>query len=178
MKPFALINADDYYGPQGFKTLHNYLTSPDASVCIVAYILQNTLSGNGTVSRGVCSTSADGHLSAIAELTGIERKSDGSVRDDAGTDLDPDARVSMNMWGFSHAFLNSLDEKLNTFLKEHGTELKSELFLPLIVDERVKEEGLTVDMLESHDAWLGVTYPEDKAAVQDALKASKRFTTT
>ncbi len=169
--PFAIINADDYYGPASYKELHRSLTQPNASACIVSYVLENTLSGHGSVSRGVCATHEDHTLADICERTDIARQDDGRILDSTQTILDPQSPVSMNMWGFSPRFLDALETELITFLTEHGQEPKAEFYLPAAVDNQVKAGQLTVDLLQSPDTWLGVTYPEDKATVMTALQA-------
>lgn len=159
--PFVVINADDYYGKSAYKIIHDYLVENN-DLCMVGYKLGNTLTENGTVSRGVCETK-DGYLNGIVENTSIDKNS--------GIPLD--SLVSMNMWGFTPDIFAKLDEGFRAFLKTNTNELKGEYFIPLLVDHLIKEEGKKIKVLPANERWYGVTYKEDKDSVKEAFK---RFT--
>lgn len=181
--PFAVINADDYYGAHAFQVIYNYLANHEDDdkyrYCMVGYILGNTLTENGHVARGVCSTDEQGYLTDICERTHIEKKGDGAVyTEDDGTtwtDISVDSVVSMNMWGFSNSILKELRDRFPVFLEKNleTNPLKCEYFLPSVVGELLDEEKATVEVLKSEDKWYGVTYKEDKAVVTAAIKNMK-----
>lgn len=181
--PFAVINADDFYGRDAFVQLYNHLISIEEEdpmkIAMVGYILENTLTDNGHVARGVCRVNEDGYLEKIDERTMIQ-KIDGQAHfsEDGGETFVPvanDAPVSMNMWGFPLAYLKALEEKfpvfLNTTVKENP--LKSEFYLPVVVDELLTEKSATVKVLRSADKWYGVTYKEDKPEVMAGIQGLK-----
>ncbi len=181
--PFAVINADDYYGRQAFEQIYKFLTdhSDDEKYrwCMVGYVLGNTLTDHGHVSRGVCRIDDRGYLQGIQELTHIEKRPGGAVyTEDGGAvwkDIDVDSVVSMNMWGFSRSILKELKERFPKFL-ERGLKadpLKCEYFLPAVVGELLAEGKATVEVLKSMDQWYGVTYQEDKEAVTAAIGQMK-----
>lgn len=181
--PFAVINADDYYGAHAFREIYDYLSSHEDDekyrYCMVGYILGNTLTDNGHVARGVCTTDDSGYLKDICERTHIERRgADAAYTEDDGatwTDISVDSVVSMNMWGFSRSILKELQERFSKFL-ETGLEtnpLKCEYFLPSVVGELLEEDKATVEVLKSEDKWYGVTYKEDKAVVTAAIQGMK-----
>lgn len=181
--PFAVINADDYYGAHAFREIYDYLSNHEDDekyrYCMVGYILGNTLTDNGHVARGVCTTDDSGYLKDICERTHIERRGEGAVftEDDGATwvDISVDSVVSMNMWGFSRSILKELQERFSKFL-ETGLEtnpLKCEYFLPSVVGELLEEDKATVEVLKSEDKWYGVTYKEDKAVVTAAIQGMK-----
>ena len=173
--PFAVINADDYYGPQAFKVMYDYLsTHEDGEVydyCMVSYLLKNTVSENGKVSRGVCQANPDGTLHSVIERTRIETYEGGIhyTEDEGATwvDLPGETQVSMNLWGFGKSFLEEADRRFAGWLTEHLAKdpLKCEYFLPLVVTELLEEGKATVKVLNSTDQWYGVTYREDKPVV-------------
>ena len=173
--PFAVINADDYYGPQAFKVMYDYLsTHEDGEVydyCMVSYLLKNTVSENGKVSRGVCQTNPDCTLHSVVERTRIETYEGGIhyTEDEGATwvDLPGETQVSMNLWGFGKSFLEEADRRFAGWLTEHLAKdpLKCEYFLPLVVTELLEEGKATVKVLNSTDQWYGVTYREDKPVV-------------
>ena len=178
--PFVVINADDYYGKSAFKVIYEHLCkiADDAKqhYCMVGYELGKTVSDFGSVARGVCQTNEDGMLSAIVERTRIE-KYEGGIRfteDDGATwaDLSADTIVSMNMWGFSPAFLEELEARFPNFLDKALVEnpAKAEYFLPLAVEWLLQEGKADVKVLTSADKWFGVTYAADKPVVVAALK--------
>ena len=181
--PFAVINADDYYGAHAFQEIYDYLTSHSDDekyrYCMVGYRLGNTLTDNGHVARGVCSADENGYLTDICERTQIEKKGNGAAytEDDGETwvEIPMDAVVSMNVWGFSNSMLKELKDRFPKFLEENlkANPMKCEYFLPFVVDELLKEDKATVEVLKSEDKWYGVTYKEDKAVVTAAIKRMK-----
>lgn len=181
--PFVAINADDYYGKQAFLDLYRYLTEYEDDIqyhfAMGGYHLKNTLTENGHVARGVCSISADGYLTDIAERTHIAwRNGVPAFTEDDGatwTELSPDATVSMNMWGFSRNFLRETEERFSEFLENSLKEnpLKCEYYIPTVVHELLEEEKATVQVLKTADKWYGVTYIEDKPLVEAAIAQMK-----
>ena len=176
-KPFAVINADDYYGKTAFQTIYNALKSmPETNhACMVAYQLKNTVSENGAVTRGVCECNAGGNLVKVTETYKILPCQDGSIRDfnkdDEGAVLNPNAPVSMNFWGFTPWIFDKLNHYLASFLDAlPPDDLKQESPLPVCIDALMAANEITVKVLQTDAVWFGVTYPEDKAFVQDALK--------
>ena len=178
--PFAVINADDYYGKSAFKTLHAYLAEehqlPEGvqDISMVAFRLGNTLSDNGGVTRGVCSLDAAGHLTGIQETKNIIRTENGAGADNGGviTALDLNAPVSMNMWGLQPSFIELLKEGFVSFLEKELSDAGSgsgEYLLPIYIDELLKAGRAQVKVLESSDTWFGVTYQEDKDSVKAAF---------
>ena len=175
--PFAVINSDDYYGKEGYKALYQALcNAKDGEYCMVGYELGKTVTDNGYVARGVCTTDDQGNLLYIQERTHIEVQGD-AIRftedGDNWTQLAPDTTVSMNMWGFVPSFLNELESKFATFMKTLAVTNpeKGEFFLPFAVDELLQEGKATVKVLRSADKWYGVTYAADKPQVVAALRA-------
>ena len=178
-EPFVVINADDYYGKEAFVKLHDFLVSGEDlgrefTMGMGGFILKNTLSDNGTVTRGVSVVDENGLLSQVHETTGIEMGEDGQIKCDSEEVqewISPEDKVSMNMWAGYPEFLNFLAEDFKDFLAnvEEG-DLKSEYLLPNIVDKLLKEERANVKVLETQDRWFGVTYKEDKETVQEAFK--------
>ena len=156
--PFTIINADDYYGKEAYKLIHDYIVNEKA-MCMVGYRLGNTLTDNGTVARGVCEME-DGYLKSIVENTSIDKNS--------GIPLD--TLVSMNMWGFMPDIFDKLEERFKVFLANNDNPLKGEYFIPLFVDYMIKEENQKIKVLDSNDKWYGVTYKEDKDSVVEAFK--------
>ena len=179
--PFAVINADDYYGKSAFRTIFDYLSNATdgdvADYCMVGYELGKTVTEYGSVARGVCQTGADGYLKSIVERTKIETYPGGIhfTEDDGATwtDLSADTPVSMNMWGFTPGFLDALDAGLPEFLAEKvpANPLKAEYLLPTTVSGMLNAGKATVKVLRSADKWYGVTYAADKPQVVAALKA-------
>ncbi len=177
--PFAVINADDYYGPEAFKVIYEYLsTHQDGAVydyCMVSYLLKNTVSENGTVSRGVCVVNPDGTLHSVTERTGIETYEGGirctSLTGEGTDDLPVEAPVSMNLWGFGKSFLDEADHRFAGWLRENlpKNPLKCEYFLPTVASELIDEGKAAVTVLKSTDKWYGVTYREDKPTVVAAI---------
>lgn len=182
--PFAVINADDYYGSHAFKMAYDFLTTnEDSEDCyrymMVGYKVENTLTEHGHVSRGVCVTDEEGHLMTINERTHIEKRGEGAAytEDDGATwvTIPEGSNVSMNMWGFTASMLKELRDRFPKFLEENieKNPMKCEYFLPFVVDELLAEKKATVKVLESMDKWYGVTYKEDKPFVVAAIQGLK-----
>ena len=181
--PFAVINADDYYGQQAFQMIYDYLASHEDTdryqYTMVGYLLENTLTENGHVARGVCGTNADGKLTEITERVRIEKRADGpAYTEDDGATWTPlacDTVVSMNMWGFTNSMLPEIRDRFAAFLSENLSKnpLKCEYFLPFVVDELIREDKAEVTVLKSKDRWYGVTYREDKPVVVAAIQSLK-----
>lgn len=155
--PFAVINADDFYGQGSYKTIHDHLVS-SSDMCMVAYKLGNTLTENGTVSRGVCETE-NGYLKSVTEMTALDRNS--------GVPLD--TPVSMNMWGLAPDIFPYIEKEFKLFLDEKIAVPKSECFLPSVISKRIVEENKPVRVLETPEKWYGVTYREDMESVKAAM---------
>lgn len=175
--PFAVINADDFYGAEAFDALYQFLNdAPNHDqnrYCMVGYRLENTLTENGTVSRGVCQSDAAGNLQSILERTAIGRDADGIIRCEDGSVLPPDTAVSLNVWGFTPSFLTELTGMLARFLAQQLPQNpeKAELYLPFAVDELIRSGKASARVLTTPAHWFGVTYREDKPAVQKAIAA-------
>ncbi|MGN1121344.1 MAG: NDP-sugar synthase [Eubacteriales bacterium] len=157
--PFAVINADDFYGKGGYKELKKHFET-STETCMVGYKLQNTVSENGTVARGICEIE-NGYLTGVTEHLSIPKDND----------FPADTIASMNMFGFMPKLFDELESGFVKFLAEQGTELKSEYLLPRIVDKMIKQDGEKVKVLYTDDKWYGVTYKEDKQSVVDAIAA-------
>lgn len=175
--PFAVINADDYYGKSAFQTVYDSLSALPAEgrAAMVAYYLKNTVSENGAVTRGVCGRGPDGTLQKVTETYKIEPCPDGTIRDfdtaDQGAVLDPDALVSMNFWAFTPWIFAKLEKAMDAFVKRLAPDdLKTEYPLPVMIDEMMRAGEITVDVLETDAVWFGVTYPEDKLYVRGELR--------
>ncbi len=177
-EPFAVINADDYYGKDAFTamagSLHR-LQGTENKASMVAYYLKNTVSENGHVTRGVCSKDSDGNLVKVTETYKILPFPDGTIRDindnPDGVILDPNALVSMNFWGFAPSFFEAGEKYLKAFLaSDEGDPLKKEYVLPAMVDTMMHKDGLKVEVLSTDAVGFGVTYKEDKAYVAGELK--------
>jgi len=167
-EPFAVINADDFYGAASFRALANHLQSGTPDYAMVGFTLRNTLSEFGTVARGVCHVDEEGYLKDIAELKAIEREGTHITNtDEEGreTSLSGGEVVSMNMWGFTPEVFPLLNKHFQDFLKSHGQELKSECFIPSTVNELLFSKQARVKVLRSGDSWFGVTYREDHPRV-------------
>lgn len=177
-EPFVVINADDYYGKEAFVKVHDYLVQerPDngkMDFCMAGFILGNTLSDNGAVTRGVCKVK-DGFLTDVVETSGIVKTAQGAAAPDENGELveiDANAHVSMNMWGLTPDFLDVVETGFIDFLgKVKPGDIKAEYLLPTIVDSLIKSGEATVKVLETRDKWFGVTYKEDKQSVVDAFR--------
>ena len=169
-EPFAVINADDFYGKEAFQVLADFLRSAEGkkgAYCMVGYRVANTLSENGTVSRGVCSTDENGNLTNVIERTKIEDKNGTIVFTEDGVDtpLDPNTPVSMNCWGFTPDYFEYSEQAFRLFLAEHGRELKSESYIPSLVNQLITSGKATCQVLDTTAKWFGVTYIEDRPQV-------------
>lgn len=170
-EPFAVINADDYYGRESFSILADYLRSIEGTngrYAMVGYRVCNTLSESGTVSRGVCQTDKDGYLTNITERTKILRANDGIIRyieEEKETALDDNTPVSMNMWALTPDYFHYSEQAFVKFLQEHGQELKSEFYIPVMVDNLISSGKATCKVLDTPSKWFGVTYATDREQV-------------
>jgi hypothetical protein len=171
-EPFAVINADDFYGAEGYRALAKHLTSGTPDYAMVGFTLRNTLSDFGSVARGVCRVNRDNYLEYIEELTKVEHDGDGAKNTDpAGivTKLTGNEAVSMNMWGFTPAVFGLLEENFKQFLEQSGSELKSECYIPNTVGALVSSGKARVKVLPTNDSWFGVTYRGDHATVVESI---------
>ena len=169
-EPFAVINADDFYGRESFQVLADFLHSVEGKqgeYCMVGYRVCNTLSENGSVSRGICSTDENGFLTGVVERTHIEEVGQKIVFTEDGKDtvIDPMSPVSMNMWGFTPEYFRYVDEAFRAFLDAHGQELKAEFYIPTLVNDLIQAGRATCRVLDTPSRWFGVTYPEDRPQV-------------
>lgn len=180
-EPFLVINADDYYGKEAYREAYAYLTGRKDDnayeACMVGFVLKNTLSDNGGVTRGVCKVDEHRMLSEIVETSNIVKTAEGAAvqTEDGAVPIDVESEVSMNMWGLSPKFFEVLDKGVNEFLEKLDPEnLKGEYLLPTIIGDLLKEGKMRVEVRKSHDEWFGVTYKEDKpdvvAAIQKLIK--------
>ena len=174
--PFAVINADDFYGRSAFEKMAAFLEgeTPDSTnMAMVGFILKNTLSDNGSVSRGVCFISPDGYLEKVVEGTKITKTENGIenlAEEDELKSLTGDEIVSMNMWGFTPVVFQELKKQFHEFLEQHLNTPKSEFYIPYAVDRMIKDGVATVKVLKSSDSWFGVTYREDKPVVIEGIR--------
>ncbi len=182
--PFAVINADDYYGREAFQKIYDYLQSHEDDgkyrYAMVGYHLENTLTENGHVARGICEVNDRGELVSVTERTRIEKKEQGAAytEDEGATwvDLPLGTIVSMNMWGFTAGFLGEIEKGFAAFLEKGLKEnpLKCEYFLPTVVSSLLHEDRAAVAVLTTADKWYGVTYKEDKPVVENAIRSFKK----
>ncbi len=173
-EPFAVINADDFYGAEGYRVLAEHLQAWSPDYAMVGFVLRNTLSDFGSVARGVSKADSGGYLETVVELTSVERDGNGAKNTDPSgnvTSLTGDELVSMNMWGFNPQIFPQLRERFHAFLERSGNELKSEHFVPTAVNELVSSGKARVKVLRTNDAWFGVTYREDRPRVVDSIAA-------
>lgn len=166
--PFIVINADDYYGKEGFKAVHEYLVNGGKS-CMAGFVLKNTLSDNGGVTRGICKMDEQNNLTEVVETKNIIKTSDGAEAD--GIKIDTESLVSMNMWGLTPAFLETLEEGFKVFFKEEVPEnpMKAEYLIPIFIGQLLDQDKMSVKVLKSNDTWYGMTYKEDVAAVKESF---------
>lgn len=178
-EPFLVINADDYYGKKAFKLIHDYLIQENEGdkqyqFCMAGFVLGNTLSDNGAVTRGVCVVDEKGNLVGVNETGGIVKTASGAAcdgPDNTQLPLDVNSHVSMNMWGFTPDFFDELENGFKAFLSQlKEGDIKSEYLLPKVVDQLIKDNKASVAVLETDDKWFGVTYKEDKSAVVDSIR--------
>ena len=175
-EPFAVINADDFYGRDAMAKLGAYLSSADPSslhLCMVGYRLSLTLSENGSVARGICDVSSDGKLKGVTEMTKLVKA--GDVAENREDEANPvkvplDSRVSMNCWGFTPRLFAELEDRFVKFLAARGKEMKSEWYIPFVVDELIREGKADCAVLPTDSSWFGVTYREDKPYVMDEIR--------
>lgn len=176
--PFAVINSDDYYGPEAFRVMYEYLSThadtQQYQYCMVGYQVKNTVTENGSVSRGVCVVGSDGMLESVTERTKIVQDKDGVIRyadGDGWVDLPGDTLVSMGIWGLTASFMQEAQDRFSGFLAKSLPKdpMKCEYFLPTIISDLIGEGKAQVRMLHSTDKWYGVTYWEDKPGVMAAL---------
>ena len=169
--PFAVINADDYYGKEAFSKIYSFLTSEvkDNAFCMAGFVLKNTLSDNGAVTRGICKVGENGYLSDVVETHDIVKTADGA--ESGGVKVDVESLVSMNMWGLSTEYMNMLESGFDKFLSDIGSNpLKAEYLLPIHIGELLRDGKVSVKVLETQDKWFGVTYKEDKDFVVESFK--------
>ena len=176
-EPFMVINADDFYGKESFEVMAKFLCSVEGQqgkYCMAGYRVGNTLSEHGSVSRGVCSTDANGFLTDVVERTAIESK-DGHIvfPDENGNEVEIpfDTPVSMNMWGFTPEYFEYTEEAFKEFLKVSGQELKTEFYIPTLVNDLIKAGKATCQVLDTPAKWFGVTYADDRQMVVDKIQA-------
>ena len=176
--PFAVINSDDFYGREAFKLIYDYLMSHEDNdkyqYAMVGYALKNTLTENGSVSRGVCELDDEEKLTDIVERTKIIKTENGAAYTEDGenySDINPESIVSMNLWGFTEGFMGEVSKRFERFIREEvpANPLKAECYLPFVVDELLKENKAEVKVLKSKDRWFGVTYKEDKEMVKRSI---------
>lgn len=167
--PFIVINADDYYGKEGFRTIHEYLVNGGKS-CMAGFVLRNTLSDNGGVTRGICQMDAIHNLTEVIETKNIVKTADGAEAD--GEILNTDSLVSMNMWGLTPEFLEKLEAGFEEFFEKEvpSNPLKSEFLIPTFIGELLTEGKISVKVLRTNDTWYGMTYKEDVPAVKASFR--------
>lgn len=177
--PFLIVNADDYYGKDAYKDIYDFLADPARRAgehCMSGFVLKNTLSANGTVTRGICSADDAGKLVSVTETYKIFQGDDGMVRGEqngALAEVDRDSIVSMNMWGFGEEIVPLLESEFTEFVKkakENGTAAEAELALPMAADRLIKSGEITVKVLSSHDKWYGMTQQEDLPEIVEAFE--------
>ena len=169
-EPFAVINADDYYGKEAFVKLHDFLVgyTPEKAnqFCMAGFILKNTLSENGAVTRGICETNEEGYLTAVHETSNIVKTSEGAAVDNDGqlTSINAESYASMNMWGLTPEFMQILEDGFKEFFANMRNKdiMKVEYLLPIYIDELLQAGRVSVKVLDTNDKWFGVTYKEDK----------------
>lgn len=168
-EPFAVINADDYYGKEGFCEVHDYLVKGGQS-CMAGFVLKNTLSENGGVTRGICKMDEYNDLTEVVETSNIVKTVDGAEAD--GVKLDTESLVSMNMWGLRPEFLETLEEGFAEFFEKvvPGNPMKAEFLIPTFIGELLAEDKMSVKVLRTNDTWYGMTYKEDVAVVKESFR--------
>lgn len=171
-EPFAVINADDYYGKEAFVKIYDFLAgqdhrSPDM-LCMAGFILKNTLSENGPVTRGICHVDSSDFLVDIAETRNIVKKGSAAYAKD--TPLDINSHVSMNMWGFAPEFIEKLEKGFEEFFENIEDELSSEYLLPIFIGKLLREKSVAVKVLEINDSWFGITYKEDVPPIREEFR--------
>lgn len=171
-EPFAILNADDYYGKEAFVKIHDFLVSgvQENEFCMAGFALKNTLSENGAVTRGICEANREGYLTDVVETSGIVKTAAGASAGEK--ELDPNVLVSMNMWGLTPGFMNTLKEGFAEFFATKVPEnpLKAEFLIPIFIGRLLQEGKVSVKVLETGDKWFGVTYQEDRELVIDSIR--------
>jgi len=175
-EPFCALNADDFYGKNGYKIMSDFLISStdDSEFSMVGYQLKNTLSDFGSVSRGICSVDENQNLKKIVETVKIFKKGDAAIsveEDGSETPMTGNESASMNMWGFKPSIFNTIESKFVDFLKTEIDKPKSEMYIPSVVFEMIEENKVSVKVLEANSPWFGVTYKEDKPIVVEKINA-------
>lgn len=167
-EPFVVINADDYYGKEGFRAVHEHLVNGGQS-CMAGFVLKNTLSDNGGVTRGICKMDAENNLTEVVETKNIVKTAEGAEADEVK--LDVDSLVSMNMWGLTPDFLKTLEEGFKEFFEKEvpANPLKTEYLIPTFIGELLSEGKMSVKVLRTNDTWYGMTYKEDVVAVKESF---------
>jgi UTP-glucose-1-phosphate uridylyltransferase len=167
--PFVVINADDYYGKEGFREVHDYLVKGGQS-CMAGFVLKNTLSDNGSVTRGICKMDKHNDLTDVVETSNIVKTGDGAEAD--GVKLDTESLVSMNMWGLRPEFLETLEKGFSDFFEKvvPGNPMKAEFLIPTFIGELLAEDRMSVKVLRTNDTWYGMTYKEDVAVVKESFR--------
>ena len=167
--PFVVINADDYYGKEGFKAVHEYLINGGKS-CMAGFVLKNTLSDNGGVTRGICKMDKENNLTEVVETKNIVKCVNGAEVD--GVNIDTDSLVSMNMWGLTPEFLEELEEGFRQFFEKEvpNNPLKAEFLIPIFIGKLLNEGKMSVKVLKTNDTWYGMTYKEDVRTVKDNFR--------
>ena len=168
--PFIVINADDYYGKEGFKAVHEYLVNGGKS-CMAGFVLKNTLSDNGGVTRGICKMDEDNNLTEVVETKNIVKTADDGAEAD-GVAVDVNSLVSMNMWGLTPDFLDVLEDGFKEFFEKEvqSNPQKAEYLIPIFIGELLEQGKMSVKVLKTNDTWYGMTYHEDVAAVKGSFK--------
>ena len=170
--PFAVINADDYYGKEAYVKLHEFLSIPQQSnaYAMAGFILKNTLSENGGVTRGICQVDAEGFLTDVVETKNIRKTSDGAEVE--GVSVNPESHVSMNMWALQPGFMELLEQGFREFFADAVAKdpIKAEYLLPIYIGQLLREDKVSVRVLETGEKWFGVTYREDKPAVVESFR--------
>ena len=170
-EPFAVINADDYYGRSAFSNMAEFLQNDVATdhYGMVGYVLKNTLSEQGHVNRGICNTDRQGYLSSIEEVLKIRYSNGKIISDKQGHELSPNARVSMNFWGFHPSIFHYIEEGFKRFYMKNRNSPTAEYYIPLIIDELIQTRLIRLKVIPSEDKWYGITYKEDAMAVRKAF---------
>ncbi len=175
-EPFVVINADDYYGPESFQLAADTLKGLEGKsgeYCMIGFRIENTLSENGGVSRGLCEVNEGGYLTGVKECHGIQRKGEGliQIEDDQEKPFPSGSSVSMNMWGFTPDYFGYSEKAFIKFLNEHGNELKSEFYIPTVVNDLIQNGEATLKVVQTPSKWFGVTFAADRQATVDQFKA-------
>lgn len=167
--PFVVINADDYYGKEGFKAVHEYLVQ-GGKACMAGFVLKNTLSDHGGVTRGICKMDEEDNLTEVVETKNIVKSGSGAEAD--GVTIDLDSLVSMNMWGLTPKFLDVLEEGFKEFFEKEVPDnpLKAEYLIPIFIGELLEQGKMSVKVLKTNDTWYGMTYKDDVVAVKDSFR--------